>query len=78
MNFVIVVHQWHVLSKGFFTREIEVENELQAEMEGLLFAKQKRESIYETSYTLIPFEDTKTFLKRKLTLKERITGKLKL
>lgn len=74
-RYIAVIHGWHVYSKGFTTHELEAGNQLSAEQEAS-WLRDKREKPFETcAVTILEIRDNE-ILSRKLSWRERLTGRL--
>jgi hypothetical protein len=80
-RFVVVVHGWHVTSKGFNVHEIEVESMEEAMGRAEEIRKGRDKVFDKCAAVVIPIYNKETIKKpvtgRRLTLMERITGKIK-
>lgn len=74
-RFVGVVHGWHVDSKGFDVHQLKATTKDQAEDEALLLAARRDATFDRTACVVVEIDDREHF-PRKLTWRERITGKL--
>lgn len=75
MKFIIVLHSWHVSSKGFHVKEVDVLSEKEAYGE----AKRMQDAIdsfYGSATEIIKIGDSETIYPRMLTLAERISGRI--
>ncbi len=76
MKFIAVFHGWFVDDKGFEVKELEA-NDLEDAYKQAIVLKHKRETTFKhIAFKVIPIEDSEIFMPRKLTWKERITGKI--
>lgn len=76
MRFLVVTHEWFVDSRGFKVEEIEASDEKQAQERTDLLTYRAQDSHKRAASKLIILEDTESFINRKLTWTERLTGKL--
>jgi hypothetical protein len=74
-KFIIVIHGWHVSSKGFDIHPVEAPDLEGAEHEARRLKEQRESSFDKCAYAVIEIDD-KEHLPRKLTWHERLTGKL--
>lgn len=75
MKFIIVLHSWHVNSRGFRVKEVDVASEIEAYGE----AKKMQDDIdsfYSSATEIIKISDSETINPRMLTFSERITGRI--
>jgi len=76
MKFLTIFHGWFVNDKGFEVKELEAKDIEDAYTQATVL-KYKRETTFKhISFKVIPIEDSDIFMPRKLTWKERITGKI--
>lgn len=75
MRYIAVIHNWFVSSKGFDVKELAATEEEQAHMEACYMAKQRSGDFNSTAYVVLPVRDIETIAPRKLTWRERITGR---
>jgi hypothetical protein len=73
-RFIAVFHEWHVDSRGFDTVALSALDRLQAEMEAALLHRERR-GFYSNDFTLVEIDD-REHLPRRLTWRERLTGKI--
>lgn len=74
-RFIAVVHGWHVDSNGFNVHELKSTDRRQADDEACVLSARRNATFDRTSYVLVEVDD-REHLPRKLTWRERITGKL--
>ncbi|HBE6752515.1 TPA: hypothetical protein KML76_002980 [Escherichia coli] len=73
-RFIAVIHGWHVSSNGFDVHELKATDKESAHNEATLL-KHQRVSTFDTcAFTVIEIADHER-LSRKLTLRERLTGR---
>lgn len=75
-RFIAVFHEWHVHSRGFETVALSALDRLQAEMEAALLHRERR-GFYSNDFTLVEIDD-REHLPRRLTWRERLTGRISL
>lgn len=75
-NYIIVIHQYFVSSKGFITKEIKAKNDDDAYDQAVLLSHEHERSTNHCSFKIIQLEDSKR-VASKLSWEERITGNLK-
>jgi hypothetical protein len=74
-RFIGVVHGWHVDSKGFDVHQLKARTKSQAEDEALLISARRDATFDRTACVVVEIDD-REHLPRKLTWRERITGRL--
>ena len=73
-RYIAVIHGWHVDSNGFGVHELSATEKESAYNEAVLL-KHKRESTFDRcAFTVVEIADNER-LARKLTLRERLTGR---
>lgn len=77
-KFIIVFHTWFIDSKGFIAEEIQCDSKLEAEKEAAYINQQLGSTFLKCAYKVIEIHKTEQIKinARKLTWKERITGKV--
>jgi hypothetical protein len=77
-KFIIVVHSWFIDSKYFQVEEIQSESKLEAEKEAAYITKQMETTFRKCAYKVIEIHKNEHIKinTRKLTWKERVTGKI--
>jgi len=73
-RFIAVFHEWHIDSRGFDTIQLAALDLRQAEMEAALIHRERR-GFYSNDFTLVEIDD-REHLPRRLTWRERLTGKI--
>lgn len=73
-RFIAVFHEWHVHSRGFDVVQLEALDQRQAEMEAALIHRGRR-GFYSNDFTLVEI-DNREHLPRRLTWRERLTGRI--
>ncbi len=75
-RFIAVVHGWHVESKGFDVHQLAARTVEGADDEACLFAA-RRDAVFDrTAYVVVEIDD-REHLPRRLTWRERLTGRIK-
>lgn len=74
-RFIAVIHGWHVESKGFDVHELEAGTIEQARMEAA-YIKDGRETTFDRCAYVVVEIDDREHLPRRLTWRERLTGKV--
>lgn len=74
-RYIAVIHNWFMDSKGFNVIELNAANEMQADMEACTIAHKHSGDFNKTACVVVSVRDTETITPRKLTLRERITGR---
>lgn len=74
-RFVAVIHGWHVDSKGFNVHELKAADIAEADKEACWLKHQRDATFDRCAYTVIEIDDTE-HLPRRLTWRERITGRI--
>ncbi|WP_410480734.1 hypothetical protein ACJ70E_16115 [Pseudomonas plecoglossicida] len=75
-RFIAVVHGWHVESKGFDVRELTASTAQGADDEACLLAARRDAAFDRTAYVVVEVDD-REHLPRRLTWRERLTGRIK-
>lgn len=75
-RFIAVVHGWHVESKGFDVHELTASTCPGADDEACLLAARRDAAFDRTAYVVVEIDD-REHLPRRLTWRERLTGRLK-
>lgn len=75
-NFIIVIHGWHVSSNGFTVHEIKAGSLEEAEKEGALLCYKRETTFDKCAYRVIEIGDKQIVKPRRLSMAERITGRL--
>ncbi|WP_336202951.1 hypothetical protein [Pseudomonas guariconensis] len=75
-RFIAVVHGWHVESKGFDVHELAARTAQSADNEACLLAARRDATFDRTAYVVVELDD-REHLPRRLTLRERFTGRIK-
>jgi len=76
VRFIAVIHGWHVSSNGFDVYELDARNEDDALKEGLVLMNERQSKFDTCALRIVPIENKEALAERKLTLKERLNGKL--
>lgn len=76
MRYVAVVHSWFVHSKGFEVKEIEASTEKEAQTHADAFAHQVGDDFKSTAVILLKIGKERIIEPRRLTWKERISGRI--
>lgn len=74
-RFVAVFHKWHVTSRGFAVVGLKARDDAQALDEAAGLLHRRRDGFCEEDFCLVELDDTE-HLPRRLTWRERFTGKL--
>lgn len=74
-RFVIVIHGWHVHSKGFDVHQLDCESLDQAEQKAAHLTYQRDRPFDRCAWHVVAIEPD-TRITRKLTWRERFTGRL--
>lgn len=74
-RFIAVIHGWHVESKGFNVCDLRAVDKKSADDEACLIAARRNDVFDRTAYAVIEIDD-REHLPRKLSWRERITGKI--
>ncbi|WP_024695366.1 hypothetical protein [Pseudomonas syringae] len=74
-RFVIVIHGWHVHSNGFSVHQADCETLDHAEQKASHLAYQREKPFDACAWTVVEIEP-ETRITRKLTWRERFTGRL--
>ena len=75
-RFIAVVHGWHVESKGFDVHELAARTAQSADNEACLLAARRDAAFDRTAYVVVEIDDREQ-LPRRLTWRERLTGRIK-
>lgn len=75
-RFIAVVHGWHVDSKGFDVHELTASTPQDADNEACLLAARRDATFDRTAYVVVEVDD-REHLPRRLTWRERLTGRFK-
>lgn len=75
-RFIAVVHGWHVESKGFDVHELGARTPQDADDEACLLAARRDKAFDRTAYVVVEMDDSE-HLPRRLTWRERLTGRIK-
>jgi len=75
-RFIAVVHGWHVQSKGFDVHELTARTTQGADDEACLIAARRDAAFDRTAYVVVEVDDHE-HLPRRLTWRERLTGRIK-
>lgn len=75
-RFIAVIHGWHVHSNGFNVHQIEAANKQEANEKAAYLTMQRQGKFDECAYVLVEIEANEEINRpRKLTLRERLTGR---
>lgn len=74
-RFIAVIHGWFVSSNGFDVHELKAENKEDAYSEAAVLCHRRSSTFDKTAVTVIEILSSER-LHRKLTLRERLTGRL--
>jgi hypothetical protein len=74
-RFIAVIHGWHVYSNGFDVHELEATSQDEARKEACWLNDRREAPFDKCSYVVVEIDDTE-HLPRRLSWRERITGKL--
>lgn len=74
-RFLIVIHGWHVHSKGFDVHQVDSESEERAEQMAAYLTCQRERPFDRCAWKVVEIEPD-TRITRKLTWRERFTGQL--
>ncbi|VVM36894.1 MULTISPECIES: hypothetical protein [Pseudomonas] len=75
-RFIAVVHGWHVESKGFDVHDLTASTAQAADDEACLIAARRDAAFDRTAYVVVEV-DNREHLPRRLTWRERLTGRIK-
>lgn len=76
-RFIAVIHGWHVHSKGFNVHQIDAADKQQAEEKAAFLTMQRQGAFDECAYVLVEIQPEESIKQdRKLTWRERLTGKI--
>ncbi|CAI8885390.1 DUF2188 domain-containing protein [Pseudomonas donghuensis] len=75
IRYIAVIHGWHVESKGFDVHELSATNRQAADDEACLLAARRDATFDRTAYVVVEVDD-REHLPRRLTWRERLTGKI--
>jgi hypothetical protein len=75
-RYLAVIHNWFMDSKGFDLVELKATDREQAELEGCYFAKTRNSDFNRTAYLVLEIQENEVLTSRKLTWRERITGRV--
>lgn len=74
-RFIAVIHGWHVSSNGFNVHELDALNAQQADMMAAALCMHRQDTFDNCAYRVIEIGPKETIKRRrKLTLRERLTG----
>lgn len=76
MRFLIVTHKWFVSSYGFNVKEVEAKNLSEAHKAGVLVKHDEEGDMRKCAFDVIALEDQEVLASRKLTIMERLKGRL--
>jgi hypothetical protein len=74
-RFIAVIHGWHVHSNGFNVHQLEARRLEYAEQEACWLKHQREASFDRCAYVVVEVDD-REHLPRRLTWRERLTGKI--
>jgi hypothetical protein len=75
-RFIAVIHGWHVHSNGFDVHEIEATEQQEANEKASYLTMQRQGDFDECAYVLVEVDADESINRpRKLTLRERLTGR---
>ncbi|MBM1184156.1 hypothetical protein [Pseudomonas lundensis] len=74
-RFIAVIHGWHVDSKGFDVHQLQAAKADDAEREACWIKEQRDRTFDRCAYVVVEIDD-REHLPRRLTWRERITGRL--
>lgn len=74
-RFIAVIHGWHVDSKGFDVHQLAATSQTAADDEACLLAARRDAAFDRTAYVVVEIDD-REHLPRRLTWRERLTGKI--
>ncbi len=74
-RFIAVIHGWHVESKGFDVHELKALDLIEAQKEACWLKQQRDAAFDRCAYQVVEICDRERLLRR-LTWRERFTGKL--
>lgn len=75
-RFIAVIHGWHVDSNGFNVHQLNATNSQDAAKEACWLKHQRESTFDRCSYVVVEVDD-REHLPRRLTWRERITGKIR-
>jgi hypothetical protein len=73
-RYIAVIHGWHVSSNGFDVHELGAKDKVEAHNEAVLLTHQRESTFDKCAFTVVEITDHER-LPRKLTLRERLTGR---
>ncbi|AIL61183.1 hypothetical protein [Pseudomonas alkylphenolica] len=74
-RFIVVIHGWHVHSKGFNVHQLSATNYDEAQKEACWLNDQRDAPFDRSAYVVVEI-DQREHLPRRLTWRERLTGKI--
>lgn len=74
-RFIAVIHGWHVSSKGFNVHELKAVTQEEAQKEACWLKEQREADFDRCAYVVVEIDD-REHLPRRLTWRERLTGKI--
>ena len=74
-RFIAVIHGWHVSSKGFNVHELKSVTQEEAQKEACWLKDQREADFDRCAYVVVEIDD-REHLPRRLTWRERLTGKI--
>ena len=75
-RYIAVIHNWFMDSKGFDVLELKSTDGIQADMEACAIAHKRNGDFNKTACVVVTISDMETIAPRRLTLRERITGRI--
>jgi hypothetical protein len=74
-RFIAIIHGWHVYSNGFNVHQIDALSLTEAEKEACWLKEQREGDFDRCAYAVVEIDD-REHLPRRLTWRERLTGKI--
>lgn len=76
-RYIAVIHGWHVHSRGFTVHQLESTDRDSAEKDAAYLTTQRQKPFCDCAYVVVEVTDAETLsAPRKLTLSERLTGRI--
>jgi hypothetical protein len=76
VRYIAVIHGWHVQSNGFDVHNLKSTNEDDAYAEALLLMHKRQSTFDKCDFQIIEIGGGEFAIRRKLTLKERVIGRI--
>lgn len=75
-RYIAIIHSWFIDSKGFNIIELNATDEKQADIEACAIAHKRNSDFNKTACFVLPVNNMEVITPRKLTWRERITGRI--